>query len=248
MSGFAARRTRKFLKLLRLLPNPVYRRGLRFGVGAAIEHRHVIGGLKLASVVDVGANVGQFSLLVRALHPVARITAFEPLPDAAARYRQVFEGDDQVTLHEAAISPKAGTATMHVSASADSSSLLPISERQSELFPGTGEVGTIDVAVGPLDQFVDATEIQAPAMLKIDVQGFELEVLRGSAARLTAFEYVYVEASFEALYEDQALFTDVEAFLLSQGFEEVGRYNIAQTDAGAPIQADFLFRRRGQTG
>lgn len=248
MSGYVARRARKFVKLLRLLPNPVYRRGLRFGVGAAIEHRHVIGGLKLASVVDIGANVGQFSLLVRALQPAAQIVAFEPLPDAAARYRQVFEEDDRVTLHEAAISPEQGTATMHVSASADSSSLLPISERQSELFPGTEEVGTTEVAVGPLDRFVDAEDIQAPAMLKIDVQGFELEVLRGSVSRLAAFEYVYVEASFEALYEDQALFADVEAFLVSQGFEEVGRYNVAQTDQGSPIQADFLFRRRGETG
>jgi len=244
MSGFVARRARKFLKLLRLLSNPIYRRGLRFGVGAAIEHRHVVGDMALASVVDVGANVGQFSLLVRALHPAARIVAFEPLPEAAARYRQVFDGDGRVTLHEAAVSPEAGTATMHVSAAADSSSLLPISERQSELFPGTEEVGTTDVAVGPLDQFVDASEIQAPAMLKIDVQGFELEVLRDSVGLLPSFDHVYVEASFEALYEDQALFADVEAFLVSQGFEEVGRYNVAQTDQGTPIQADFLFRRR----
>lgn len=244
MSGFMARRARKFLKLLRLLPNPVYRRGLRYGVGAAIEHRHVVGGMELASVVDIGANVGQFSLLVRALHPAARIVAFEPLPEAAARYRQVFDGDGRVTLHEAAVSPEAGTATMHVSAAADSSSLLPISKRQSELFPGTEEVGTTDVAVGPLDQFVNVSEIQAPAMLKIDVQGFELEVLRGSVTLLPSFDHVYVEASFEALYEDQALFADVEVFLVSQGFEEVGRYNVAQTEDGAPIQADFLFRRR----
>jgi len=244
MSGFVARRARKFLKLLRLLPNPVYRRGLRYGVSAAIEHRHVVGGMELASVVDIGANVCQFSLLVRALHSAARIVAFEPLPEAAARYRQVFDGDGRVTMHEAAVSPEAGTATMHVSAAADSSSLLPIAERQSELFPGTEEVGTTDVAVGPLDQFVNVSEVQAPAMLKIDVQGFELEVLRGSVTLLPSFGHVYVEASFEALYEDQALFADVEAFLVSQGFEEVGRYNVAQTEEGTPIQADFLFRRR----
>jgi FkbM family methyltransferase len=244
MSGFVVRRARKFLKLLRLLPNPVYRRGPRYGVSAAIEHRHVVGGMELASVVDIGANVGQFSLLVRALHSAARIVAFEPLPEAAARYRQVFDGDGRVTLHEAAVSPEAGTATMHVSAAADSSSLLPIAERQSELFPGTEEVGTTDVAVGPLDQFVNVSEVQAPAMLKIDVQGFELEVLRGSVTLLPSFGHVYVEASFEALYEDQALFADVEAFLVSQGFEEVGRYNVAQTEEGTPIQADFLFRRR----
>lgn len=248
MTGFVSRRTRKLVKLLRLLPNAVYRRGLRHGVGAAIEHRRLIGSLSLATVVDVGANVGQFSLLVRALHPEAGIIAFEPLPDAAARYRQVFEGDNRATLHEAAIAPEQGSATMHVSASADSSSLLPISDRQSELFPGTEEVGTTDVDVGPLDSFVTSDDVRAPAMLKIDVQGFELEVLRGSAALLPAFAYVYVEASFEALYEDQALFADVAAFLEAQGYEEVGRYNLSYTPDGAPIQADFLFRRISETG
>jgi len=239
---------RKLVKLLRLLPNRVYRRGLRFGVGAAIEHSAIVGSLPLATVVDVGANVGQFSLLVRALHADAMSVAFEPLPDAAARYRQVFADDKRVVLHEAAVSPERGTATMHISASADSSSLLPISDRQSELFPGTEEVGTADVEVGPLDAFVAGELVTAPAMLKIDVQGFELEVLRGSVSLLAAFDYVYVEASFEALYEDQALFDDVAAFLKEQGFVEEGRYNVAHTAEGTPIQADFLFHRNHAVG
>jgi FkbM family methyltransferase len=215
---------------------------------AAIEHRAIIGFLPLATVVDVGANVGQFSLLVRALHPEARIEAFEPLPEAAARFRLVFQGDDLVTLHEATVAPTQGTATMHVSASADSSSLLPISDRQSELFPGTEEVGTADVVAGPLDAYVARDRIAAPAMLKIDMEGFELEVLRGSGSLLAEFQYVYVEASFEALYEGQALISDVAAFLEGRGFVEAGRFNIAHTADGAPIQADFLFQRGGESG
>ncbi|MEP4377877.1 MAG: FkbM family methyltransferase [Alphaproteobacteria bacterium] len=238
-----SRRARQFVKLLRLLPNPVFRHGLRSGVGAAIEHRGVIAPMRLETIVDVGGNVGQFSLLARALHPHARIYAFEPLPDAASRYRRVFAADGNVTLFEAAISPEAGTATMHVSASADSSSLLPISARQSELFPGTQEVGVTDVAAGPLAEFVAAADLRAPALLKIDVQGFELEVLRGTGDLLAAFEHVYVEASFEALYEGQALADDVIAYMVAAGFSEAGRYNISIGPAGAPIQADFLFHR-----
>lgn len=84
--------------------------------------------------------------------------------------------------------------------------------------------------------------------LKSCVQGFELEVLRGSASLLPEFAYVYVEASFEALYEGQALISDVAAFLEEQGFVEAGRFNIAHTADGAPIQADFLFQRRGESG
>tara|TARA_R110002110_G_scaffold415612_6_gene652172 strand:+ start:207870 stop:208616 length:747 start_codon:yes stop_codon:yes gene_type:complete len=243
-----SRRARQFAKLLRLLPNPLFRHGLRSGVGAAIEHRDVIAPLQLATIVDVGANVGQFSLLARALHPGARIFAFEPLPDAAARYRQVFAADKNVKLFQAAISPDAGTATMHVSASADSSSLLPISARQSELFPGTEEVGVTEVEVGPLSSFVSAADLTAPALLKIDVQGFELEVLRGASDLLAGFEHVYVEASFEALYEGQALADDVIAQMVEAGFSEVGRYNVSIGPDGTAIQADFLFRKNPTPG
>lgn len=243
MSGVLARRARRLVKALRLLPNPVFRRGLRFGVGATIEHRAVIEGMALATVVDIGANVGQFSLLVRGLHPAARIYAFEPLDEAAARYRRLFAGDANVTLFQAAIAPEQGTATMHVSAAADSSSLLPIGDRQSELFPGTEEVGTAEVETGPLDAFLAATDIVAPALLKIDVQGFELEVLRGAQSLLDRFAHVYVEASFEALYEGQALAHEVVAFLEDAGFAEAGRFNVSHGPDGKPVQADFLFRR-----
>ena len=239
---------RRFLKLWRLLLDPVFRCGLRFGVGAAIEHRGVIGPMALQTVVDVGANTGQFSLLVRALHPSARIIAFEPLAGAAARYRRVFAGDARTTLHQAAIAPRRGPATIHVSASPDSSSLLPITHRQAELFPGTGEVGTTEVDAGPLDAFVIPADLVAPALLKVDVQGFELEVLRASRLLLRLFEHVYVEASFEELYQGQALAGDVAAFLAEQGFVEAGRFNVSASPAGEPIQADFLFHRVAEAG
>jgi hypothetical protein len=133
-------------------------------------------------------------------------------------------------------------------ASADSSSLLPISARQSELFPGTEEVGVTDVEAAPLSSFVSAADLNAPALLKIDVQGFELEVLRGAGDVLAAFEHVYVEASFEALYEGQALADDVIALMVDTGFTEVGRYNMSIGPDGALIQADFLFHKNPSPG
>lgn len=238
------RRLRQVGKALRLLPDPVYRHGLRHGVGASIEHQSVVAALRVATLVDVGANVGQFSLLVRKLHPDAQVFAFEPLAAAAARYRALFAGMPGVTLHQAALAPETGRATMHVSASADSSSLLPISDRQTEMFPGTAEVGTEEVRTGPLDAFVAPADIREPALLKIDVQGFELEVLHGCASLLDRFDHVYVEASFVALYEGQALADEVISYLESSGFELAGRHNESRDARGQLVQADFLFRRR----
>lgn len=234
---------RRAVKLLRLLPNPTFRRGLRFGAGAAIEHRTALAGRRLRTVVDIGANIGQFSLLARALYPSARIVGFEPLPEAAARYRRVFAGDDCATLIQAAVAPLRGTATLRLSAAADSSSLLPITPRQVARFPGTQEVGLISVAAGPLRDYLQWADIMAPALLKIDVQGFELEVLRASRPLLDAFEYLYVEASFEELYAGQGLVPDVRAYLDGCGFREVGQFNTVRLRDGTPVQADFLFQQ-----
>lgn len=236
-------RARRTVKLLRLLPVPEFRRGLRFGVGAAIEHRDALAPLAFDTVVDVGAHAGQFSLLARALYPRARIVAFEPLPGPGARFRRVFGGDANVTLHPVAVAPRRGPAAMHVSASTDSSSLLPITPRQVALFPGTElrEVTTIEA--GPLDAFLGAGEIASPALLKIDVQGFELEALRASLPLLPAFDHVYTEVSFEALYAGQALAGEVAAFLAAHGFVEAGRFNVSRDTEGRPVQADFLFHR-----
>ena len=237
----AHRLLRRTAKLLRLLPDPTFRRGLRFGVGAAIEHRPALAHLRFRTVVDIGANVGQFSLLARALNPGARILAFEPLAEAAARYRRVFARDPGAALLQAAIAPRRGTVEMHVSAAPDSSSLLPITRRQAERFPGTEETGLVAVEAGPLGCFLERTDVAPPALLKIDVQGFELEVLRASAPLLDAFGHVYVEASFEELYAGQALAPEVGAFLDERGFKEIGRFNTVRAPDGTPVQADFLF-------
>ena len=114
---------------------------VRHRVLAGAEHRHLLGP-DLATVVDIGANRGQFSLAVRRWARGAKVFAFEPLAGAAGRFREVFRGDSRVMLHRAAIGPEAGEATIHVSAADDSSSLLAISEKQERLFPGTGEIRT----------------------------------------------------------------------------------------------------------
>ena len=81
--------SRKLLKLLTLVRRRGWRRGLTLGVAAAIEHGPALASERFATIVDIGANVGQFSLFCREAVPTARILAFEPLPEPAARFRQI---------------------------------------------------------------------------------------------------------------------------------------------------------------
>jgi len=234
----------KSKKLAAILKSPYYlTRLLRHRVAAGVEHERVLSGFDCRTVVDVGANRGQFALVARRCRPEARIISFEPLPPPAATFRAVFARDDQVTLHEVAIGPVLGNATIHVSRLDDSSSLLPITATQADLFPGTEEVATATVRLAPLREFIPAADIHAPALLKLDVQGFELEALRGCEDLLDRFAYVYVECSFVELYAGQAMADEVIAWLRERGFKLCGVHNMDYGCDGSAIQGDFLFAR-----
>lgn len=232
-------------KLLTCLNHGAYRRALvTHRVAAGIEHRSSLTSIGPCDVViDIGANRGQFALAARRHNPTATIHSFEPLPAPAAIYRAVFANDEKASLQQIAIAPSAGETSMHVSARDDSSSLLPITVRQEAIYPGTQEVGTLSVRTAPLAAVLSQGSFDGRVLLKIDVQGFELSVLEGCEEYLSAFAHVYVECSFVALYEGQALAHEVVAWLAAREMQLRGVYNISYHRSGSAIQADFLFGR-----
>jgi len=230
-------------KLIQICRTPLFLRALLKGTAAGVEHAALLKLVPCNFVVDLGANRGQFALAARQAFPQAQIVSFEPLPEPARRFRRVFAADPRVTLHECALGPAAAQAEIHVSRADDSSSLLPISAEQTRLFPGTEERETRLIQVKPLDAVLRPEEIEAPALLKIDVQGFELPALAGCLTLLPRFTYLYVECSFIELYAGQALADEVIAYLREQGFRLRGVYNLASDAHGRAIQADFFFQK-----
>lgn len=235
----------KVRKLRGIVRAPALLRALvRYGVAAGVEHCAVLRSLgEVGTLVDVGANRGQFALAARHVWPRVRIYSFEPLEKPAGVYRAVFRGDPDVALYRVAIGPRAGEAEIHLSRRDDSSSLLPITKTQERLFPGTGAVGRAVIKTRRLDEMLRRSDIAAPALLKLDVQGFELEALRGCNALLDAFKWVYCELSFMELYEGQALAGEAISWLHERGFGLRGVYNPAYAPDGRAVQADFLFGR-----
>jgi FkbM family methyltransferase len=195
----------------------------------------------LATVVDIGANRGQFALVARDCFRNAPIIAFEPLAAPSQRFRASLGDDPLVTLHQVAIGPTTGAATMHVAAEDDSSSLLPITPLQQSLFAGTNEVATEAIQIECLSSRIKDEDLKPPALLKIDVQGFELPVLEGCLPLLSRFSHIYVECSFVELYAGQALAAEVIRYLDEQQFRLSGAYNVCYGPRGTAIQADLLF-------
>ncbi|PKU24464.1 FkbM family methyltransferase [Telmatospirillum siberiense] len=233
-------RIRKFLRIIQV---PAFRRALMHGVAATVEHAGPLRGLSVASVLDIGANNGQFALLARHLWPAARISSFEPLADASARFSSVLGNDPSVNLFNVALGVERGEADFHVSRRADSSSMLAITNRQTAMFPGTEEISMIKVPVDRLDALLTANELRPPVLLKIDVQGFEIPVLEGSTGIIDRVDHVYCECSFKELYQGQALAHQVVRWLDDRGFALRGVYNLSYDGDGRAVQGDFLFER-----
>lgn len=231
-------------KLWVSLSRPSYWSALSAGVAPAVEHRSVLISINVDGVIDAGANRGQFALACRFTLPGVPVVAFEPIPAEAAIFHKVHGHLSQVRLIESALGESKGAATLHLSESADSSSLLPIGRRQTELFEHTREIGTLTVPVHRLDDFAQCWAGRNRQLLKLDVQGYELNVLRGAVETLKSCAFVYAECSEVALYDGQALRGEVEAFLQANGFRLQGRFN-EQMSRGQLIQADYLFGRVG---
>ncbi|MFN3930137.1 MAG: FkbM family methyltransferase [Brevundimonas sp.] len=234
-------------KLIHLLGSAPYRLGLRHGVAAAIEHEDAIRSLPIGTLIDLGANKGQFSLVVRRWWPSATIHAVEPLVEPAATYTALFASAQGVTLHAFAVGSEPGQAAIHVSKRMDSSSLLPISDRQEEIFPGTLEVAQRMIEVVRGDDLLADAELPGPLLIKLDIQGFELAALQGMPKLLARADHVYTEVSFLPLYEGQALAHELTAFLTAAGFVFAGVHNVVSRSDGSAVQADLLFSRQLRT-
>lgn len=238
-----SRRYARARKLWGVLREPSYRRGLRYGVAASTEHEAIPLRRDFATVLDIGANRGQFALFAMHRFPQASLMCFEPLPEPRRRLEAVAGRSARVRLFDFAIAALDDVAPFHVSVADDSSSLLPIGPRQREEFPDSREQTTITVQVRRLETVLRSEPLPHPVLLKIDVQGSELDVLEGAGALLESVDVILIEASFLELYAGQALIDSVWEVLRARGFSCRGIWSVAYGHGGECLQGDLLFAR-----
>lgn len=95
-----------------------------------------------------------------------------------------------------------------------------------------------------LDDVLDVAGLTSPRLMKVDVQGFELELLRGAERSLLHFHQLLVECSFLEVYRGQAVADEVICHLFDYGFRLSGVFSPAYTETGRCAQADLLFDAR----
>jgi FkbM family methyltransferase len=167
-------------------------------------------------VVDVGANIGEFTSTIRRLEPASHVLAFEPAPEPRGRLRERFAGDARVAVDSHALSDRAGVANFNVSAESVFSSLLPMRTDVAGAYAtyGAGLVDRLEVETARLDDVVT----EPVRLLKIDVQGNELPLLAGAERTLAQTEAVLIELMLVSQYEGDATFFELHPRMLDLGF------------------------------
>jgi FkbM family methyltransferase len=209
------------------------------------EHRKWLQAANIRTVVDVGANAGQFSSAIRCLVPEAQIYAFEPLPDCYEALCRRLAKQGRFQGFCTAVGSESGDVTFWRSEFTKSSSVLPMTELHKEAFPWSKGAKEFKVPQCRLDDCLDKMQLAPNVLLKIDVQGYELEVLLGAPRLLQRVNYALVETSFHKLYQGQALFHQVYERMRGEGFVYAGNFEqlLSPLD-GAILQADSLFVRQ----
>jgi FkbM family methyltransferase len=201
--------------------------------------------LGITLVLDVGANAGAYAAQLRRIGFKSRIVSFEPLADTFAALEAAASADPLWECRRRALGSEDGTAEINVSANAASSSLLPINDRALQSAPEAGYVGTEWIEVARLDSiWHDLVTAGDRVYLKLDVQGLELEALKGAKEVLRSIACIQAELSFVPLYEGSPSFTELIEYLSARGFRLAGlEEGHDDVRTGEMLQADGIFIR-----
>ena len=197
--------------------------------------------------MDVGANHGDFSQAASALFPEARVLLVEPLPTLLAELqRRCADRGGRWQLATCALSRECGTATLHVDPAHDSiGSLAGFSEEYLRANPASQASRTFACQVRTLDDLCLEQGISKIDLLKIDVEGFEFEVLAGGGKMLQSTEALIVEVSLVRRPGDADSLERMLRLLRSAGFQliELLPSYFADDRPWLPLEFNLLARR-----
>jgi FkbM family methyltransferase len=194
---------------------------------------------EIDGIIDVGANVGQYAYMVHSILPNVPVYSFEPDPECFCNLERTFaKFIIPGKCFQLALSDHVGLSTFNVYENRANNSILARNDFQA----AGGR--TVSVSCSTLDQLELEFAVFRKPMLKLDVQGFELTVLRGSKNLLKRCKYVQLEVSFRHAYQGNTHVADLFAVMRENGFrclDILDTLRLPEAEGWGLREADLLF-------
>lgn len=207
-------------------------RGLPHGIDASYDLAHR--GIDLQTIFDVGANVGQSALAMLETFPKAEIHCFEPVSSTFATLQRNLRGT-RCRCINSAVGSETGEARISVGRNSLTNSL--VNAREGDAFES--------VTVTTVDAYREERSLSSVDLLKIDVEGFDLNVLEGASRSFSEdrIKFVSVEAGFCFDGAAHVSFQRLREHLEGHGFSLFGFYHQTPSWGGhhSLLFADALF-------
>ncbi len=196
------------------------------------------------TIFDIGSSDGGYAKKIRQVLPNTTIYSFEAIPESYQKLLLNFKNDSKLKAFNVCLNNYNGTCEFNISEYSGSSSVLKMSDLHKKAYPYTANHEIVVVECKTLDTFIAENNLvlEDTVLLKLDVQGAEWNILEGATELLKKVKIIFMEASFNTLYDNSLLFTDVIIKMNSLGFKVKGIENVSQSLVdGTYLQCDAYF-------
>jgi FkbM family methyltransferase len=201
----------------------------------------------IKTIIDVGANRGQFAFAIQPFFPLANVYCFEPQMEVAFKLCKEIQSRKLfgcMSVFPFALGDFNGRANMNAAKNTTDTSMLDMTEYFSEIYKKPRLAPGFSTKVCRLDDVV--IPVVPELMIKLDVEGYEMNVINGAGRTIDKAKIIYSEVTFhKERYVGQYIFDKFYNIIRSKGFECLGFSQVYyHYRSGAPYYADAVFVRK----
>ncbi|MDP4252080.1 MAG: FkbM family methyltransferase [Bacteroidota bacterium] len=194
-------------------------------------------------IFDVGAHYGETAIKYKNVFPNANIYSFEPFVTSAQAFLENTKEYSQIKLFKHAFSDKVGESEFYINSSDATNSLLASTITNSWVDNATKNSNIEKVKIDTIDNFCEKENINRVDILKLDVQGGEMLVLKGADRMLSSakVKMIFTEVEFIEIYKNQPLFHDITAYLTRYNYKLFGLFDTHWLENGQIAWCDAVY-------